>query len=185
MTDIVGSRSILIQQESVDFQSAVSEAVLTTIGQLVNFNSQFQHNRRNFLVNGQVSLASTLTGVDGAFFLFKNVQIVGYAMSLGDTGTVGSTVIDVHLIDTDGVHQGSIFDTQPKVDNSAADDSAYITEFFAEDGTENVLAAPANHTPGVFANRSFSAGETLRFDVDTGATSSSDLTFTLIYRPVD
>lgn len=184
MTDIVGVRDPLIQSEQVDFQSPVSEATMNRLGSLMNFHAFFQHNRRNWLINGSVNLAAGLTGVDGEFFLFKNIEIVGIAYSLDDSGSAGTTVIDVHEIDSAGIDQGSIFTLLPTINSGIGSNQQTIIEYF--DGTENVLSNNSgNPAPTYSGGRQFNAGSTLRMDLDSGASASTNLTFTLIYRPID
>lgn len=183
MTDVVGIREPLMQQESVDFKSPVSEGTMFNIAQIANFNAVYQYAKKDWNVNGEVPLAEGSQGVDGLLSFFKGAEIVGYSIGLTVTGNANLTEIDVHRIDSAGVDQGTIFTTKPAVDSTAADNSASIFEYF--DGSENQLALPTGHTKAEFNTRVFSAGDSLRFDVDNVAGIARNLNFTIIFRPLD
>ena len=183
MADADSVRRIM-QEEELQFRAALSENLFFGVGENINFIANFQHNRHDYHLNGDYPIASGQTGIDGVFHCFKNIEVVGYSFYIGDVGISGATTIDIHEILGNGTDNGSIFTTLPSVDaTTAANFSTSSAEYFL--GTENQISTPTGHTIAVFDRRTFSAGTSLRLDLDAAASSGADAQFTLIYRPLN
>ena len=172
-----------IQQEEVDFKSAVSEQLLTKIAASINFinNKQFCTFKFDFM--GPFKPLSG--GEDGRLVFPFDAEICCLATSLRETGTDSVTTIDLHKINTSGVDQGSIFQSfhTYNIPSLATNEKGFFRNYI--DGTSVFPAGTFGGTRGDMpdANRLFSAGESLRVDVVSSADGAKDLSVTVFYRP--
>jgi len=172
-----------IQQEEVDFKSAVSEQMLTKVAGSVNFVNDKQMCTFKFDFLGPFKPISG--SEDGRITFINDVEICGFSTSLRDTGSSGVTKIDLHKINAAGADQGSIFQLfhTYEIPSSNTNEAGFFRNFI--DGTSAFPTGTFSGTRGDIpdANRLFNAGETLTVDLVTNATDAKDLSVTVFYRP--
>ena len=167
----------LVQSEEVQFRSAISEQLLSKIGANQNHIFLRQYDKHSWNLNGPYHLGVGSSGLDGVFPFLFDVEITGfwyYADTIGD----GTTTIDIHWLNAGD--QGSIFSTHPSVDATASDQS--VTIYRQTDST--TLSNPTGHTLAVLSKTQFSAGDSLRLDLDAAMTGASDFQFGIFFRPI-
>ena len=175
MVDVTPAKNNL-QTEEVDFKSALSEQLMTKIAGSVNFINDKQMCVYDFKFFGPFQQISG--GEDGAMIAPFNLEICALAFRLRDCGSSGNSSVDLHLINTAGVDQGTIFSTGIVVAHNETDGKGFYKNYIA--GTENAMTH--NSMPS-FTDRNVDAGESLRLDVTGNATDAKDLIVTLFYRP--
>ena len=175
-----------IQQEEVNFKSAVSEQLSSKISASINFinNKQFCTFKFDFL--GPFEPLGLGGGEDGRLVFPFDAEICCLATSLRETGSSGATVIDLHKINTSGADQGSIFQsfhTYSIPGGFGGNEKGFFRNYI--DGTSVFPTGSTGGTRGDMpdANRLFSAGEVLRVDVSSAADGARDLSVTVFYRP--
>ena len=179
MAAVNDSRNI-IQIEDVQFRSSVSEAVGTKLAGTLNFISNRQNDKHSWHLNGPYRLGVGSTGTDGVFPCLFNMAITGFSYYSGESGTSGTTTVDVHLLDGDGVDSGSIFITKPSVDSTSLDNSTTVYDVL----NSTAVTSPVGHTLAVLNQTVFNAGDVLRLDLDGGMVGGSDFQFIIFFRPI-
>lgn len=178
MTQITGARNI-IQQEEVSYRAGVTEGTFTRLGATLNFISDFQYDSHAWHLNGPYRLFGNALGPDGVFPVLFDFEIVGYIMYSGETGTSGTTTIDIRTLINGGTDDGSIFTTKPSVNSSSANSSYSLVDVVNSD----VLALPTGHTQAIFNKVNFNRGEALRLDINSAMTGASNFQFQILFRP--
>ena len=178
MTAVTDSRNI-IQIEEVQFRSSVSEAVGTKLAGTLNFINNRQNDTHSWHLNGPYRLGVGSTGSDGVFACMFDMSITGFSYTSGQSGTSGTTTVDIHLLSGAGVDSGSIFTTPPSVDSASANYSTTIRDVL----NSTTLSLPTGHTLAVLNQTDFDAGDVLRLDLDAGMTGGSDFQLTIYFRP--
>jgi len=163
MSDITGER-ILIQNEEVAYKAAVSEATFTRMGSSVNFISQFQHDRKEFFLNG---LYSAVTAIDGAHMFLYDATIVGYCAFNLVAGSGGTTTFDVRRYTASDTGGATILSQLPAI-ASTAGNNAFVGEELLP--TPTVLENPAGTTLAIFSTTEVNAGDLIVADVTTAQT---------------
>ena len=179
MADINDARRN-IDIRDVQFRSSVSENVGNKLGASINFINNRQNDTHVWNLNGPYRLGVGSQGPDGVFSCLFNMAITGFSYTSGESGTSGTTTIDIRLLDGDGVDSGSIFSTLPSVDSTSANFSTTIYDQL----NTTALTAPTGHTLAVLSQTEFSAGDILRLDLDAGMVGGSDFSFTIYFRPI-
>ena len=184
MADVTPAKAN-IQQEEVDFKSAVSEQMLSKIGSSINFINDRQLCTFKFDFMGSFKPLGLGGGEDGRLVFPFDAEICCLATSLRDTGSSGSTIIDLHKVNSAGADQGSIFQSfhTYEIPNTATSGAGFYRNYIS--GTSAFPGGTFSGTRGDMpdANRLFSAGELLRVDVVSNATGARDLSVTIFYRP--
>ena len=162
-------------QEEVDYRSALSEALLTKLGEGQQFITEKQLLHHEFKYLGP--FRPIAGGEDGTLFPIFDYEIVGMSFRVRDAGSSGTTEIDIHKLSTIGLDTGSIMTTTAKVGHASSDGSPNFTNLLVPSG----LASAGNTLP-VFNTTQFSVGEQLRIDVVSNATGAKDLHVNLWYR---
>src|SRR6056297_2157067 len=118
MADVTPARNN-IDTEDVAFRAAVSEAVGTKIAGAINQINTRHTDQHSFNLNGDVAQLQQEQIGDGFYFAIFDMELTGYCVINGRTGTSGTTAIDLHLIDGDGTDNGTIFSTNPEIATTA------------------------------------------------------------------
>ena len=178
MTDITGARN-LIQEEETRFRAPNSESMYTRVGAATNFIMDFQYDSHPWHLNGPYSLFGNATGPDGVMPIMFDMTVVGYLLYNGETGTSGTTTLDIHKLSGGTSDDGTIFSTKPAVTTTAANGS-YT---FRDEVNAVTLSLPTGHTLAVFSSVDFDRGDALRLDIDAAMTGAANLNFQLLFRP--
>ena len=178
MTDISEARKNVTIEET-QYRASVSEATMNKLGASVNFVNKRQNDKHSWHLNGPYRLGVGSTGPDGTFPCLFDMAITGFAYYSGQSGSAGSTTIDIHKLSGAGVDAGSIFTTLPEVDSTSADNSTTIYDVL----NATTISLPTGHTLAVLNQTDFDAGDVLRLDLPTGMTGGSDFQFIIYFRP--
>lgn len=182
MAEVTPART-LIDQAETQFRASLNENTMTRLAAANGFIQRYVAIEHNWKVNGAVAQAVSINAVDGVLFCFSNIRIIGYSITLGNTGSSSSLIVDVREIDTAGVDQGSIFNTPPQIDNTATNNSSSGDEYFL-DVQNQVASGGGGHTQADFAKREFTPGTTLEFQVTQSQPEARNLNFKLLYIPL-
>ncbi len=181
MTDIASAR-VNIQQEAVRFRTAISEAILSTIGGAINFINNKQYDTKDFFINGPYNITGVNeTFVDGLQIIPVgiNIAIFDVAMFNVTAGSGGTTTLDILYATASGTASGSwtsIFTTKPAI-ASTAGNNAYVQT----GGSGTGLTAPVLTTTPI----TISAGDAFRVDFTGKQTGSpQNCGIIIFYRPV-
>lgn len=178
MTKVTEALNI-IQTEEVNFNASISESTLTRVGAVSNLIAARSNKAFDFKFLGPFKKING--GEDGARVFIWDSQIVGISGHIRLSGASGTTVIDIHKIDTDGTDLGTILSTKISITSAAVDGVVFYTNFL--DASEN---SPTGITNGINTNASsliFNQGQGLRVDIQSIATAQRDLTINAHYRP--
>ena len=180
MADVTPAKNNIDQNE-VDYRSAVSEQLLTKLGGSINFINDRQMCVFDFKFFGPFKTIAG--GEEGAHVLPYNIEICAISFRLRDCGSSGNTTVDLHKINSSGVDQGSIFTNKIIVAHNETDQKGFFSNFIAS--TSNNVSQSASQMPTMTdSNRLINAGESIRLDVDGNATDAKDLVVYVYYRPV-
>lgn len=168
-----------IQVESVQYRSSISESTGFALAGSINFINNRQYDKHSFNLNLDYSQFSLSQLGDGIFPIQENMEIVGYALYSGISGTSGTTTVDLRLIDTDGTDNGSVFTTKPAVDFNSSDNS-----FSHVNLRDNAQEIPTGHTQAVFSQTTFNRFDGLRMVIDEVMLGAQNLQFTIFFRPI-
>jgi len=158
MADLTPER-INVQSEEVAYKAAVSEATFTRFGSAVNFINYFQHDRKEFFINGPYQ---AVVAPDGAHLFLYNAEIIGYCMFNVVAGSGGTTTIDVRKYTASNTGGASMFSTLPSIAASVGN-YAFVAESFAPGAV--VLENPAGTTKAVFTSLLVDAGDLIVVDI--------------------
>ena len=178
MTDIVDART-LIQSEETRFRAPNSESMFTRVGGAINFINNRQYDSHPWHLNGPYSLFGNAEGPDGVFPVLVNIELFGYLLYSGESGTAGTTTLDIHRLSGGGTDNGTIFSTKPAVDSSSANGSYTFIDII----NSIDYSVPTGHTKAIFSTVQFDAGDALRLDIDGAMTGAANLNFQLLFRP--
>tara|TARA_Y100000401_G_C8324043_1_gene227075 strand:+ start:473 stop:1015 length:543 start_codon:yes stop_codon:yes gene_type:complete len=169
-----------LQQEEVDFKSALSEQLMTKMAGSINFINDRQMCVFDFKFFGPFKALSG--GEDGCLMAPFDLEICAIAFKLRQCGTGGNTEVDMHKLTTAGVDAGTVFSTTIKCAHNEINEKTFYTNFI--DSSKNDVDQAASHLPIMSdANRLVDAGENLRLDIVSNATDAFDLQVTVFYRP--
>lgn len=184
MADITPQR-IILQEEETQYRGSVSEATLNRFGAAANFVNLRQYDSRGFFLNGPYSAVSgAQTGVDGAWGILFNVEIIGVMMFNLVAGSSGTTTLDIRHFTASNTPSGgsSIFSTKPSI-TTAAGNNAFVFRDFLNGST---LENPTGTTVPVLTGGStynLSAGDMLTMNVDAKQTGGQNCGVLIYYRP--
>jgi len=173
-----------IQNEEVRFRAPMSENTRTRMAASVNFINERQYDTYKWDANGRFSLFTILTSIDGRFGFLFDVEIIGYSLIIGTSGTSGTSTFDIHKFTGGDTDAGTIFSTKPAITSAAANGSQSIIRL----DPASDLQLPAGHTRGVFTGEptlpSFLAGEALEAQIDAAAAEARNASLAIQYRPI-
>lgn len=180
MADLSEER-INIQTEETRFRAAVSEAVAQRIGKAINFINKRQYQAKTFQINGMYGGASVPNlGIDGAWAMFNNSEIVGLLMYNLTAGASGTTTLDLKKITSSGGAATSIFSTKPSLEYTSGDSAFLLYDFLNSTALEN----PTGATLPILNSVNLDAGDLLRVDlIAAQAASAANCGLVLYYRP--
>lgn len=182
MADITPQR-IILQEEEVQYRGSVSEATLFRFGSAANFVNLRQYDSRGFFINGPYNaVAGAQTGVDGAWGILFDVEIVGVMMFNLVAGSSGSTTLDIRLFTATNTGNTSIFSTKPSIASSTGNNAYVFRDFLNATNLEN----PAGTTVPVLTGGStfnLNAGDMLTMNVDAKQVGGQNCGILLYYRP--
>ncbi len=177
MSDITPAR-VNIQQEAVQYRTAISEALFSTVGGSINFINNSQYDTKPFFINGPYNITGVNeTFVDGLYIVPTgiNIQIFDVAMFNITAGSGGITELDIKYATSSGTAVGSytsIFSTTPQISSGAAH-PAYVQTGSAVTSTR----APILTTTPLL----LSAGDAFRVDFIQKQTGSPQNCGIVIY----
>jgi len=174
MTEITGVRKN-IQIEEVQTEAGISEAVAQKIGSSMNFINNFQNKGFDFKFLNKFAPISG--GEDGVRGLIFNAEIIGLSGYIRQSGSSGSTVIDIHSL-TGATDNGSILSTPLTLTSAVSNGLVFFTDLL----TPNSSGGTGVTLP-VFSTVNLNAGQGLRVDLVSNAIDALDLSLTIHYRP--
>lgn len=192
MGDVVPER-LNIQVPAVQFLAAVSENTQQTQGGTNNFINYFQHCDKRFNFNGDYSSAPLpIIAADGLDVFEFNSQIIDVWLAVRESGTGGTTEIDIEVSPTPGDPWVSIFTTTPKIQFNAGDycwvGSVNAPLIGSEYNPAPAYVPPANTVQGVLngaVTNLITAWSAVRCNLVNSQSGGPDGCFVLLrYRPV-
>ncbi len=184
MSDIPEKR-IIMQQEEATYNAANSEALLSRVGATANFIAKRQYDSRGFFLNGPYSILGAQTGVDGAWPILFDVELMAVAMFNLVAGASGSTTLDVRRFTASNTPAGgsSIFTTKPSLPYSTGN-NAYLFKDFVNNAD---IQAPSGAVMPVFDNGGgpflLDRGDMLTINKDASQVGGQNCGLILYYRP--
>lgn len=169
-----------LQQEDVAYRRSVSEGILTTFAEEANFINAFQTDIKEFKLNGHYFVTPATFLTDGMVSFFYNTEIVGVNFFIGSPGVSGVTEFDLRYLDVNGVDQGSIFSTTPKIDSTASN----LARGFINLET-SFVSTPTGVTAPVFSKTNFLQGENLYLVLNQAMSGGFTAGLNLHYRPIN
>ena len=181
-----------VQSEETDFRFAVSESNFKKVGGSINFINNYQYD--TFTFNGNGSYGTVLTSIgtfpatafDNIYVAPFDVEVMGLFIRNGESGSSGTTTLDIHKLTGGTTDAGTIFTVKPAVTSAAANgsyDGFIYDPVAASITTFHSLAA---FTVGTFTSTPFDLdqGEALRADIDAvqGGTPRN-ISISLFLRP--
>jgi len=173
---------INLQTEELRVRAGVSEATATRIGQSVNFINKRQYDSRGFFLNGPYStMGSTQVGVDGAWGVLFDVEIVGVMMFNLVAGSSGTTTLDIRRFTGPNTPSGgsSIFTTRPAITSGAG----HNTYLFRDVLNGVTIIGGGGRTQPVMDIVNLNQGDMLTLNVDGVQTGAENCGILLYYRP--
>ena len=188
-TKLTGTRQDIYQEE-VDYRSALSENLMTKMGQGINFINDNQLQTFNFRFLGPFG-SGPAGGEDGVLVFPFNVEIVGYSGHLRLAPVTGGTIlgIDFHKLNSSGVDQGTILENNITISTSASNNAMFYKNSLTS--TESVTTGIGGGGGGStdlpnITSTTLSAGEGLRIDLVgvSSGTGQEDLSVNVWCSPV-
>ena len=186
-TKLTGTRQDIYQEE-VDYRSALSENLMTKLGQGINFINDNQLVTFNYRYLGPFRTLSG--GEDGVLVMPYAGEIIGYSGHIRVAPSGGGSIIaiDIHKLNSSGVDQGTMLENTIQISTSAANNAMFM---------KNTLSSFESSTTGIgggggggsdlpnVTTSDFAAGEGLRVDLEgaTGSHGAEDLSFNIWIRP--
>lgn len=167
----------------IETNRPVSEGTLKDFAAQSNFINDFQTDIKEFKLNGSYSVATGITFFDGVASFFYNSEIVGITFYSGQGGTSGTTAFDIRWKNADGVDQGSIFSTTPKIASTAANETVMQQNFVT--GNQKPAVTPTGVTLGVLSKTEFLEGESVYMVLNSSMVSAQNAGITIFYRPIN
>jgi hypothetical protein len=180
MADISEQR-LNIQVEETRYNAAVSEAVAQRLGKSINFINKRQYQAKTFQINGPYGgIGVPVLGIDGAWGMFNNSEIVGLLLYNLTAGASGTLEIDLKKITQSGATPTSIFTTTPKLSYTSGDNAYLFYDFLNSVALEN----PTGATQPVLVSTDLDAGDLIRCDLlSVQAASARNAGIVIYYRP--
>lgn len=177
MSDIPEVRAN-IQQEAVQYRTAISESILSTVGGSINFINGRQYDEKPYFINGPYNITGVNeTAVDGLYIVPPGINITLFAVSMFNitAGSGGTTTLDVLRATVSGGSFTTVFSTKPAIASTAGNNA-----FVATGGSGTGLTAPV--LTGTTFN--LNAGDALRVDFTGKQTGSpQNCGLILYFRP--
>jgi hypothetical protein len=183
MSDIT-PRRIIIQQEETKYRASVSEATLSRVGATTNFINMKQYDSRGFFLNGAYRYAMGQTGVDGAWGILFDIEIVGIMMFnlvAGTSSLLGQqrTILDIRRWTASNTGNTSIFTDKPII-NYTAPNNAYL---FIDLLNSTTLENPTGTFLPTMAVTQLNAGDMLTMNCEEGMLGAQNCGLLIYYRP--
>lgn len=172
-TDVTPVRKNILIEES-DYKSPLSEAYGQKVASSINFINNYQNKAFDFKFLGPFKPLSIPE--DGSKTELFDYEIVGISGMLFNTGTAGTTEMDIETY-TNGVSNGSILSTTLSILSSSP-----VAQFYVD------LLTPANSsttgvTLPVFSTTELNAGDAIAPKLISNATGANNLIVNVHYRP--
>jgi hypothetical protein len=174
-------RRINLQTEEVASRAGVSEATATRIAQSVNFVNKRQYDSRGFFLNGPYASQGAQAGVDGAWAVLFDVDIVGVMMFNLVAGTSGTTRLDIRRFTAPNTpsNGATIFTTRPAI-TTAAGSNAYL---FRDVLNSETIIGGSGLTQPVMSITELNRGDMLTLNLDNAQVGGQNCGVILYYRP--
>lgn len=169
-------------EEDVAFQNSVSQQLLSKFGQNIQHYADKHLMHWSFKFLGPAVPLNT--GEDGVLTCPFDFEVCAFSFSAREIGgTIASyTVLDVHKIDVNGVDQGTVLNTFASFTGQADDGHRGYFVNYLESTDSGTIGGVNYPTFQSDSHRLFSAGETLRVDLDQNNTYAKDIMFNVFYR---
>lgn len=167
-----------IHEESVRYESAVSESTWFRIAGSINFVNEYQNKIFKFGPLGSFGNSTeTLPLEIGSEEAFEfSSEITHVIVNFGNSGSSGTTEVDIEWSDLTGAVWASIFSTPPAVSNTATDYGIF--------DSAGIFTTPAGCTAPVLSKTTFALGDRLRAKLVTKAADAKDFDITIHFRPI-
>lgn len=161
MTEITPAR-VMIEIEQTRFRSAVSEALMQSVGASINFINTYEKFDKAWFINGKYNaLTIPFDAIDGITFVPDNAVITNAFMFVHTAGSGGSTTLDIKYATAPGGSWTTIFTTKPSISSAAGSFAWCYTG-----------SAFSNTTAPVLSVTNLTAGWGLRCDITAAQTGS-------------
>jgi len=178
MADIT-PRRINIQEEETAYRAAVSEATLSRVGASTNFINMKQYDSRGFFLNGPYSIIGAQTGVDGAWGILFDIEIIGVMMFNLVAGSSGTTTLDIRRFTASNTGNTSIFTVKPSLTNASGNNAFVFRDFL----NSITLESPTGATVPTLAVTNLNAGDMLTMNKDASQVGGENCGILIYYRP--
>lgn len=174
-------KRINLQTEELKVGAGVSESTITRMGQAVNFVNKKQYDSRGFFLNGPYASGGVQAGVDGAWGILFDVEIVGVMMFNLVAGSHGVTILDVRRFSGINTPAGgeSIFSTQPSIESSSGDNAYVIRDVL---NGQTLITGSGIIAPEI-SIKELNAGDMLTLNIDAAQTGGQNCGLLIYYRP--
>lgn len=176
MAEITASKNN-IQIEEVSYKSSISEATGFKLGAAINFINNRQYDTKQFNLNGTYSYPGV--GLDGAYGVLWDCEIVGCMMFNLVAGTSGTTTLDLKRYTASDTGGTSIFGTKPAISYTAGNNAFVFQRFI--DGT--TLENPTGTTLPVLNSTQLNAGDMLVLELTAYQAGAKNCGLMLFTRP--
>lgn len=180
-SDFVNAIRGLFRLGDIAYRRANSESIMSKFAAQSNFINLYQTDIKEFKLNGSYSVATGIVFFDGVTNFFYNSEIVGIGFYNGVSGTGGITEFDIKWKDANGLTQGSIFSTTPKIDSTSSDE----TIAFRNLQTTNDHGNTTGVTLPVLTKTKFLEGESIYLVLTSSMISAQNCGLTIFYRPIN
>ena len=183
-----------VQQEEVQYKSAVSEATFSKLGASLNFINYYQYKHYEFgfikaIANSGNPTYNTFTPplvISDLEAFPTNSEIVAITLQHNTSGSSGTSELDIQWSTQNSGTWASIFSTTPKATSAAPTVAQWDSVY--SDATltwSSVATTPAGCTVPVFLKTTFNAGDRLRCRAVTNqAGTPNGFTMRIYYRPI-
>jgi hypothetical protein len=179
-TDPVVANRKEFSEGDVSYLRTNSEAIMKKFAGEGNFINKFQTDTHRWCLNGSYGVATGITFFDGVNSFFYNTEIVGVSFWNGQSGASGTTEFDLRWIDTNGVDQGSIFSTTPKINSTSSSETVGFRNL-----TTSLDVSPTGVTLPTFSKTVFAQGDSVYLKLNGSMISAKNCGLAIFYRPIN
>lgn len=170
-----------LQEEDLRSGAAASESTMDKVGSSVNFWNHRYEGGRAWIINGKHDVTSVPdNGIDGWIPCPYDMEIFQVFFGGFESGTAGTSEIDILKYPVGGGAPVSIFTTRPAAIFSAGDDFSVHTE---ELPSYSVIFQTATTVAPVLASTALSKGDRLKLNWVSKTTGGEGVTVILYMRP--
>jgi hypothetical protein len=170
-----------LQEEDLKSGAAASESTMDKVGSSVNFWNNYYEGGRFWIINGPYDITSVPdNGIDGWVPCPFDMEIFGVFFAGFESGTSGTSEIDILKYPVGGGSPVTIFTTRPAAPASVGDDFIIQTE---EIPSYSIVRQTVGTTAPVLVSTQLDKGDALKLNWVTKAVGGAGLTVGLFMRP--